>query len=107
VGDASYDPQFPYGWGLTTLAEAPQGGAGTLRALGAAAAAAERAGDGRAGRALVTKARLIVQRKAGQRVTASMAGPFADADHLLLTGKYGKAVRKLEEAYKAAANPAA
>ncbi|MEU6090288.1 glycoside hydrolase family 3 N-terminal domain-containing protein [Streptomyces sp. NPDC047085] len=107
VGDASYDPQFPYGWGLTTLAEAPQGGAGTLRALGAAAAAAERAGDGRAGRALVTKARLIVQRKAGQRVTAAMAGPFADADHLLLTGKYGKAVRKLEEAYKAAANPAA
>lgn len=23
VGDTSYDPQFPYGWGLTTLTKAP------------------------------------------------------------------------------------
>ncbi|MDF3142128.1 glycoside hydrolase family 3 N-terminal domain-containing protein, partial [Streptomyces sp. T21Q-yed] len=34
VGDASYDPRFPYGWGLTTLTEVPGGGAATLRALG-------------------------------------------------------------------------
>ena len=27
VGDSAYDPQFPYGWGLTTLRKAPEGGA--------------------------------------------------------------------------------
>ncbi|MEV5429369.1 glycoside hydrolase family 3 N-terminal domain-containing protein [Streptomyces sp. NPDC052701] len=102
VGDASYDPQYPYGWGLTTLTEVPEGGAATLKALGLAAAAAERAGADRAGRALVTKARLLVQRKAGQDLTAAVAKPFADADHLLLTGRYAKAVAKLTEAYRAA-----
>ncbi|GAA3295755.1 hypothetical protein GCM10020295_23680 [Streptomyces cinereospinus] len=25
VGDAAYDPQYPYGWGLTTLTSVPQG----------------------------------------------------------------------------------
>ena len=100
VGDPSYDPQFPYGWGLTTLGKVPEGGATTLRALGAAAGAAERAGAGETGRALVTKARLIVQRKA-QHMTAAVAKPFADADHLLLTGRYGEAVEKLTEAYRA------
>lgn len=25
VGDSAYDPQFPYGWGLTTLAKVPEG----------------------------------------------------------------------------------
>jgi beta-glucosidase len=99
VGDASYDPQFPYGWGLTTLTAVPSGGAATLRALGTAASAAERAGADRAGRELVRKARLIVQRKAGQDITAAVAKPFADADHLLLTGRYGAAVQKLREAY--------
>ncbi|MGW4567968.1 glycoside hydrolase family 3 protein, partial [Streptomyces sp. NPDC004561] len=102
VGDPSYDPQFPYGWGLTTLTEAPGGGAAALRTLAVRAAAAERAGDGRAGSALVTRARLLVQRKAGERITEAMAKPFADADHLLLTGRYGKAVEKLTEAYRAA-----
>ncbi|MGW1912507.1 glycoside hydrolase family 3 protein [Streptomyces sp. NPDC002076] len=102
VGDASYDPQFPYGWGLTTLTEVPRGGTATLRALGAAATAAEQKGDDRAGRELVTKARLLVQQKAGERMTQAVAGPFADADHLLLTGRYGKAVEKLVEAYRAA-----
>ncbi|MFJ6390837.1 glycoside hydrolase family 3 protein [Streptomyces sp. NPDC091972] len=102
VGDPTYDPQFPYGWGLTTLTEVPRGGAATLRALAVAAGAAERAGaDGR-GRALVEKARLIVQRKADGRITAAFAAPFADADHLLATGRYGEAVRKLTEAYRAA-----
>ncbi|MEV7246339.1 glycoside hydrolase family 3 N-terminal domain-containing protein [Streptomyces sp. NPDC093248] len=102
VGDASYDPQFPYGWGLTTLGHVPRGGAATLRALGLAAAAAERTGADRAGRELVTRARLIVQHEVGDRMTAAVAKPFADADHLLLTGHYGKAVRKLTAAYEAA-----
>lgn len=101
VGDAAYDPQYPYGWGLTTLGKAPEGGAATLKALAVAAAVAEKAGAEEAGRALVTKARLIVQRKAGQDITAAVAKPFADADHLLLTGRYGKAVEKLTAAYRA------
>ncbi|MER8010763.1 glycoside hydrolase family 3 N-terminal domain-containing protein [Streptomyces sp. NPDC094149] len=101
VGDASYDPQFPYGWGLTTLTKVPQGGAGTLRALVAAAALAERAGADKAGRALVAKARLIVQQKAGQNITQALAKPFADADHLSLTGRYGAAVQRLAAAWKA------
>ncbi|MFI6566654.1 glycoside hydrolase family 3 protein [Streptomyces sp. NPDC050534] len=102
VGDASYDPQFPYGWGLTTLTKAPGGGAITLRALAVAAAVAEKAGADEAGRALVTKARLIVQEKVGQDMTTAVAKPFADADHLSLTGRYGSAVLRLEDAYRAA-----
>jgi beta-glucosidase len=35
-------------------------------------------------------------------MTAAFAAPFADADHLLATGRYGEAVRKLTEAYRAA-----
>ncbi|MER5789407.1 glycoside hydrolase family 3 N-terminal domain-containing protein [Streptomyces sp. NPDC001980] len=102
VGDASYDPQYPYGWGLTTLTKDPKGGEATLKALGAAARAAERTGSDSAGRKLVTKARLLVQAKIGQSVTAAVSKPFADADHLLLTGKYAAAVEKLTEAYRAA-----
>ncbi|NUP79001.1 MAG: glycosyl hydrolase [Nonomuraea sp.] len=102
VGDAAYDPQFPYGWGLTTLTKAPGGGAITLKALAVAAAVAEKAGAGQAGRALVTKARLIVQEKVGEHMTAAVAKPFADADHLSLTGRYGAAVQRLEDAYRAA-----
>ncbi|MFJ9734529.1 glycoside hydrolase family 3 N-terminal domain-containing protein [Streptomyces sp. NPDC101171] len=102
VGDASYDPQYPYGWGLTTLTPVPRGGAATLRALALAATVAERTGADRAGRELVTRARLIVQHQAGDRMTPAVAKPFADADHLLLTGHYGKAVQKLTEAYRAA-----
>ncbi|MGW7386496.1 glycoside hydrolase family 3 protein [Streptomyces sp. NPDC054794] len=102
VGDASYDPQFPYGWGLTTRTRAPEGDAATLRALGAAAATAERKGADEAGRALVTKARLIVQNRVGQRITPAVAKPFADAEHLLLTGRYARAVQELTAAYRAA-----
>ncbi|WP_031485243.1 glycoside hydrolase family 3 protein [Streptomyces bicolor] len=102
VGDASYDPRFPYGWGLTTLTKVPEGGAVTLKALGIAAAAAEKAGAEAAGRALVTKARLIVQQRAGTEITQAVAKPFAEADHLLLTGRYGAAVEKLSAAYRAA-----
>ncbi|WP_432027339.1 glycoside hydrolase family 3 protein [Streptomyces sp. 1222.5] len=102
VGDASYDPQFPYGWGLTTRTSVPKGGAATLRVLAAAAATAERAHAGRTGRELVTRARLLVQEKAAGHLTEAVAKPFADADHLLLTGRYGKAVEKLAEAYRAA-----
>lgn len=99
VGDPAYDPQFPYGWGLTTLTKVPDGGATTLKALGAAARAAERTGADATGRALVTKARLIVQQRG---ITAAFAKPFADADHLLLTGRYAEAVAKLTQAYRAA-----
>ncbi|MEV0227176.1 glycoside hydrolase family 3 protein [Streptomyces sp. NPDC050704] len=102
VGDASYDPQFPYGWGLTTRTKVPEGGQSTLKALAAAGALAEKAGSEEAGRAIVTKARLIVQQKAGERITEAVAKPFADADHLLLTGRYGAAVTKLTAAYRAA-----
>ncbi|MFE7171877.1 carbohydrate binding domain-containing protein [Streptomyces sp. NPDC057616] len=101
VGDAAYDPQFPYGWGLTTLTKAPGGGAITLKALAVAAAVDEKAGADQAGRALVTKARLIVQEKVGEHMTAAVAKPFADADHLCLTGRYGAAVQRLEDAYRA------
>ncbi|MEU6096057.1 glycoside hydrolase family 3 N-terminal domain-containing protein [Streptomyces sp. NPDC047079] len=100
VGDASYDPQFPYGWGLTTLTRVPNGGTATLKALALAAAAAERTHSAPAGRAIVTQARLLVQQKAGPGITAAIAAPFADADHLLLTGKYAAAVAKLTEAYR-------
>ncbi|MET7454941.1 glycoside hydrolase family 3 N-terminal domain-containing protein [Streptomyces sp. NPDC005574] len=102
VGDTAYDPQFPYGWGLTTLTKVPRGGASTLKVLAAAAAVAERTGAREAGGALVARARLIVQQRAGGRLTAAVSKPFADADHLLLTGRYGAAVRKLREAYLAA-----
>ncbi|MEU3295606.1 glycoside hydrolase family 3 N-terminal domain-containing protein [Streptomyces longwoodensis] len=102
VGDTAYDPQFPYGWGLTTLTPAPRGGAAALKALAAAARAADRAGADRTGAALVARARLIVQQKAGQHITAAVARPFAEADHLLLTGHYGGAVDKLTAAYRAA-----
>ncbi|MFF9818189.1 glycoside hydrolase family 3 N-terminal domain-containing protein [Streptomyces sp. NPDC014006] len=102
VGDSSYDPQYPYGWGLTTLTKVPRGGAAALKALGVAARAAERAGADSAGRALVGRARLIVQQKAGQHLSPAVAGPFAEADHLLLTGRYAQAVEKLTAAYRAA-----
>ncbi|GGN12965.1 glycoside hydrolase family 3 protein [Streptomyces fuscichromogenes] len=102
VGDASYDPQYPYGWGLTTLTRAPKGGEATLKALGTAAGAAERAGADAAGRKLVGEARLLVQARIGQSITAAVAKPFADADHLLLTGRYAAAVQKLTQAYRAA-----
>ncbi|KUM67934.1 glycoside hydrolase family 3 N-terminal domain-containing protein [Streptomyces curacoi] len=102
VGDAAYDPRFPYGWGLTTLTRVPEGGAATLKALGIAAAAAEKAGAREAGRALVTKARLIVQQRAGTMIAEAVAKPFAEADRLLLTGRYGAAVEKLSAAYQAA-----
>ncbi|WP_225079613.1 glycoside hydrolase family 3 N-terminal domain-containing protein [Streptomyces sp. CoT10] len=102
VGDTAYDPQFPYGWGLTTLTGVPAGGTATLKALGLAARAAERVGADAVGRELVTKARLIVQQKADGRMSAAVAKPFADADHLLLTGRYGAAVEQLTKAYSAA-----
>ncbi|MGW3663243.1 glycoside hydrolase family 3 protein [Streptomyces sp. NPDC005141] len=102
VGDASYDPQFPYGWGLTTLTKAPGGGTATLRTLALVASAAERSGADEVARTAVTKARLLVQQKIGSSITAASAKPFADADHLLLTGHYARAVAKLAEAYRAA-----
>lgn len=103
VGDATYDPQFPYGWGLTTLKKAPTGGELTLGALAVAAQIAEKAGLGKseAGKAIVDQARLLVQQKAGGKPTAAVSKPFADADHLLLTGDLTGAVAQLRTAYRA------
>ncbi|MFK0021757.1 glycoside hydrolase family 3 protein [Streptomyces sp. NPDC090798] len=101
VGDASYDPQFPYGWGLTTLTKVPEGGAATLEALTLVARTADRIGSARLGRAAVTKGRLLVQQSTGSTITPALAKPFADADHLLLTAHYTQALTKLLEAYRA------
>ncbi|MEU2021228.1 glycoside hydrolase family 3 N-terminal domain-containing protein [Streptomyces sp. NPDC016469] len=104
VGDASYDPQFPYGWGLTTLKKPPAGGEVTLALLGMAAQVAEKSGLGRTevGREIVGQARLLVQQKTGGKLTEKVSKPFADADHLLLTGDLTGAVAKLRTAYRAA-----
>ncbi|MFH9727649.1 glycoside hydrolase family 3 protein [Streptomyces sp. NPDC017254] len=104
VGDAAYDPQYPYGWGLTTLTPVPSGGEPALRALGVAAKALQAVGRGTSpeGRKLVAAARLIVQKKIGQNITEANAKPFADADHLLLTGDLAGAVGKLTAAFRAA-----
>ncbi|WP_395366784.1 glycoside hydrolase family 3 protein [Streptomyces sp. YH02] len=104
VGDSSYDPQYPYGWGLTTLTPAPSGGEPALRALRVAAKALQAVGrgDSAEGRKLVAVARQIVQQRIGQNITEATAEPFADADHLLLTGDLAGAVGKLTEAYRAA-----
>ncbi|MEE1927072.1 glycoside hydrolase family 3 N-terminal domain-containing protein [Streptomyces sp. TRM 70351] len=104
VGDAEYAPQYPYGWGLTTLDRKPAGGAVTLRAIGLVAKVLEAAGlgDSEHGRDLVGRARVLVQEKIGQDVTAAVAKPFAEADHLLLTGDLTGAVAKLTAAYRAA-----
>ncbi|MGW2890483.1 glycoside hydrolase family 3 protein [Streptomyces griseoruber] len=98
VGDPVYDPQYPYGWGLTTLTKTPGGG---LAALYRLADAAGRAHTAQAGRSAVEQARRIVERRIADRITAASAKPFAEADHLLLTGRYARAVRKLIEAYRA------
>ncbi|MGW6746600.1 glycoside hydrolase family 3 protein, partial [Streptomyces sp. NPDC055025] len=104
VGDTVYDPQFPYGWGLTTLKAPPGGGRLTLAALGVAAQVLEKAGLGRSaqGRELVGQARLLVQQRIGDDITPASAKPFADADHLLLTGDLTGAVDRLTAAYRAA-----
>ncbi|BBC32716.1 Glycosyl hydrolase family 3 N-terminal domain protein [Streptomyces graminofaciens] len=88
VGDTAYDPQFPYGWGLTTKASTGEHADATHGAA----------------HALVTEARLRVQEKVGQdvRMTEAVAKPFAAAEHLLLTGRYAQALAKLGEAYRAA-----
>ncbi|MEF9913529.1 glycoside hydrolase family 3 N-terminal domain-containing protein [Streptomyces sp. P5-A9] len=103
VGDATYDPQFPYGWGLTTLRKPPAGGEATLTALAVAAQLAERAGLGRtaAGKEMVDRARLLVQQRTGGKLTAAVSKPFAEADHLLLTGDLTGAVARLRAAYRA------
>ncbi|MFI9111542.1 glycoside hydrolase family 3 protein [Streptomyces venezuelae] len=104
VGDSRYDPQYPYGWGLTTLTPVPSGGEPALGALRIAGKALQAVGRGGSpeGRKLVAAARQIVQKKIGQNVTEATAKPFADADHLLLTGDLAGAIGKLTEAYRAA-----
>ncbi|MER7622900.1 glycoside hydrolase family 3 N-terminal domain-containing protein [Streptomyces sp. NPDC126503] len=101
VGDARYAPLFPYGWGLTTLTPPPAGGAPALRTAERtvrALRAARRAHTPEA-RRVVERARLIVQDRIGPRVAESTAKPFAEADHLLVSGDPVGAVAKLREAY--------
>ncbi|WP_098024879.1 glycoside hydrolase family 3 N-terminal domain-containing protein [Streptomyces sp. st115] len=104
VGDTAYDPQFPYGWGLTTLKKPPAGGELTLAALAVAAQVAEKAKLGKtpAGKAIVDQARLLVQQKIDGKFGQAVAKPFAEADHLLLKGDLTGAVAKLRTAYRAA-----
>ncbi|MFD7868373.1 glycoside hydrolase family 3 N-terminal domain-containing protein [Streptomyces sp. NPDC059783] len=104
VGDSSYDPQFPYGWGLTTLKKPPSGGELTLTALALAARLTEKAGlaHTEAGRALATQARLLVQQKAAGTFTEAFSKPFAEADHLALTGDLTAAMTQYRAAYRAA-----
>ncbi|MFB7980782.1 glycoside hydrolase family 3 protein [Streptomyces vinaceus] len=104
VGDAAYDPQFPYGWGLTTRGAPPQGGEAALRALAIAAVAVERTtgADSEAGRAVADRARAIVAQRIGGRFTQATSQPFAEADHLLLTGDLTGSVAALTRAFRAA-----
>ncbi len=105
VGDAAYDPQFPYGWGLTTLVKPPAGnGEAALKAIGSAARTLQAAGLGGSaqGSELVAVARLIVQAKMAGTISEASAKPFAEADHLLLSGDLRGAVAKLTAAYRAA-----
>ncbi|MEU6488622.1 glycoside hydrolase family 3 N-terminal domain-containing protein [Streptomyces sp. NPDC046887] len=105
VGDKTYDPQYPYGWGLTTLSRPPAGGELTLKALALAAQALQAAGRGSSpeAREIVTKARQLVQHRIGQHLTPQVSAPFAEADHLLLTGNPAAAIAKLTTAYHSAA----
>ncbi|MFB7786712.1 glycoside hydrolase family 3 N-terminal domain-containing protein [Streptomyces vinaceus] len=104
VGDEAYDPQFPYGWGLTTLGAPPQAGEPALRALAIAAVAVERTtgADSEAGRAVADRARAIVAQRIGGRFTQATSQPFAEADHLLLTGDLTGSVAALTTAFRAA-----
>ncbi|MBM9619162.1 glycoside hydrolase family 3 N-terminal domain-containing protein [Streptomyces zhihengii] len=104
VGDRSYDPQFPYGWGLTTLKRAPGGGELTLKAIGLAAKILQAAGRARSAEAdeLAGTARLLVQQRIGRNITEATAKPFADADHRLLSGDLTGAIAALTTAYRAA-----
>ncbi|WP_255952156.1 glycoside hydrolase family 3 N-terminal domain-containing protein [Streptomyces odontomachi] len=101
VGDQTYDPQFPFGWGLTTTGASLRGGEHTLKALRDAARAADRGHATKAGRTAVAQARQLVQQTVGDQLTAAVAKPFAEADHALLTGHYETAVAKLTTAYEA------
>ncbi|MFK0222650.1 glycoside hydrolase family 3 protein [Streptomyces vinaceus] len=104
VGDAAYDPQFPYGWGLTTLGAPPQGGEPALRALAIAAVAVERTtgADSEAGRAVADRARAIAAQRITGRFSQATSKPFAEADHLLLTGDLTGSVAALTKAFRAA-----
>jgi beta-glucosidase len=102
VGDAAYDPQFPFGWGLRTGTKVPKGGLDTLRALTATAKAADRRGADRQGREAVGKARLLVQQRIAATLDEATAKPFAEADRALLRGRYGEALSALTRAYRAA-----
>ncbi|WP_340561997.1 glycoside hydrolase family 3 N-terminal domain-containing protein [Streptomyces sp. GSL17-111] len=104
VGDSTYDPQYPYGWGLTTSARAPQGGLATLKTLTLAASALERVGraDSPAAHRIEATARAITQHRIGQDLTPAVSAPFAAADRHLTAGRLTQALRSLTTAYRAA-----
>lgn len=106
VGDRSYDPQFPYGWGLTTQGPSvPDAHGGwTLRILALAAKFVEHTSgaDSAAGHQIASLARGMTQARVGTDITPAVAKPIAEADHLLLTGDLTGAIARLTDAYRAA-----
>ncbi|HEY0360125.1 MAG TPA: glycoside hydrolase family 3 N-terminal domain-containing protein [Mycobacteriales bacterium] len=89
VGDASYDPLFPYGWGLSTGRSADRSQFASLR-------------RGKATEAAVALAREIVQRAvvAGGPAAMTRTAPlFADAEHQLMEGRADRALALLIRAY--------
>ncbi|MEV4948014.1 glycoside hydrolase family 3 N-terminal domain-containing protein [Streptomyces sp. NPDC053755] len=100
VGDAVYDPQFPYGWGLTT-------GGGAQGAAGTPTDGTPRQAGGVAG----SEDELSLLRRSVQDavpagrtggMTPAVAKPFAEAEQRLAGGDRAGALRLLRAARKAA-----
>jgi beta-glucosidase len=96
VGDANYNPLYPFGWGLRTevpdVAEAPA-------TLGSEFAAARSKGDSQLEDEIVSRARDAAQANVvAGRAPANWAQLIADADHALLTGDPSKAFALLVRA---------
>jgi beta-glucosidase len=124
VGDADYQPQYPFGWGLrtdsprsrlaadagdqsdvrTALAAANWNADGTVKNAPEVLRLLGRALDGRQGSAQASDAIVSVARDAAQaavvegRAPADWAKLIADADHALLTGDPAKAFTLLVRA---------
>ncbi|MDT4916668.1 MAG: beta-glucosidase [Pseudonocardiales bacterium] len=100
VGDANYDPLYPYGWGLQTGAQQDQRlPQSTLAALQRAAAAlTQRAGWATRNR-IVSDARAIAERVITTRKRMTATAPLtAAAEHALVAGHTLRAVKLLSRA---------
>ncbi|MCW2940587.1 MAG: glycoside hydrolase family 3 protein [Actinomycetia bacterium] len=96
VGDANYQPLYPFGWGLRTEVH---GNAGTSAKLGAELASARSKGDSQLADEIVSRARDAAQANVvAGRAPADWAALIANADHALLTGDPTKALALLERA---------